>query len=246
MEQSELPLLFKTPKEIVSNAKIDEDIMETLREFDWFGTKERDEFIERHKINMNNKALKYNEKITNAQNKMFGLLEAECVSRNLDENTKKILIKVGQYLLERNDLNYFENPLFENAEYYQDMHNGKDYCGDVSEDCGGYNGENGKMNCWKLEENSRTSQNEISLHDAIFDKESWDTSDYTKQDIDMMILVGQIFCDIGFDVISFIISVWRCGYDYDCTRFEKNNIGKITTKFVDNIKMFRIYISKKY
>ena len=231
--------LFKTSKKTIENVQIDEMIIHTLYECDWFGSREHDELIEKYKINVNENITEYNEKITNAQNKMFGLLRAECETRNCDKNTKNIVIKVGQYLLERNNLNNFSNPLHYNK--YDER------TGDISCDSSsGYNGNNGMMDCWKLEENSRTSPFEISLQDAIFNKKSWDAKNYTKRDIDLMVLVGQIFCDIGFDVYWFGLSLWRKGYDYKCTKFEKNNIEKIMNSCVDEAKYFRIYIDKDY
>jgi hypothetical protein len=118
-------------------------------------------------------------------------------------------------------------------------------------DTDNYDGEDGRMDVWNLYSNSRTSDDEICLTDVLEDP-CWRFDSYNNEQLINMILVGQVFCDIGFDVCYIFVCGYRKGYDYEFFFFEKNNPNKIMDLFLNKEskykrnECFRIYIRKKY
>jgi hypothetical protein len=146
------------------------------------------------------------------------------------------------YLLEKNNLNYFDNPL--------KLYNENQGC--IAYD-NGYDGENGSMDCWRLEENSRTSYKEISLAD-VFEYNSWDIKRITREQFNELMDIAQIFCNVGLNVYFVSLLIFNKGYDYNVIQFTPNNleytksmISEICGKDIYlEIEYFRIYISKEY
>jgi hypothetical protein len=71
MDVEELKIVFEEYKE-VKNKEIDEIILKTLNEFEWFQEKE---FIERYNTNNSIELIHYNEKIIKMREKLKKLLE---------------------------------------------------------------------------------------------------------------------------------------------------------------------------
>jgi hypothetical protein len=148
-----------------------------------------------------------------------------------------MLIYTGKFVLESKDFCYYDNPL--------GLYKYDGACGDISCDSSSrYDGEEGRMDCWKLEENSRTSVCEVSLAD-VFEINTWSIIQ-SKSKLTDMILIAQIFCDVGFDVYYFSIETWRKGYDFTSNSFEPNNPDKILNLIDNGGDYFRIYIDKNY
>ena len=144
--------------------------------------------------------------------------------------------KVSELIFEPIDLTHYENPL--------GMYKYDEASGDISCDSSsGYDGENGQMDCWKLEENSTTSFCEISLAD-VFEYKSWKTNSISAEQLNELKRIGQIFCDAGLNVYYFSISSWRKGYDFEVTQFELNNPDKVSD--IGKSEYFRIYIDRNY
>jgi hypothetical protein len=237
MNKEELKLLFKTEKSYPKVIKIDDILVETLEEFDWFGYTEKKDLLIKYDINLKKDIDKYNMKISNAKNKLFDELRKISNERNLSEGIVNMLIRTGEFILQPNNFCYYKNPL---GLYKYDDANGDISCDSSS----GYDGEEGRMDCWILEENSRTSCSEVSLAD-VFEINTWSTKESNNKLMDM-ILIAQIFCDIGFDVYYFSIKYWRKGYDFTAHSFEPNNPDKILNLTSNDEEYFRIYIDKNY
>ena len=75
MNRDELKLAFDDYKEI-KNKKIDETILKTLNEFEWFN---ETEFIQRYNFNCHDEIINYNVKITENREKIKELLIASVI-----------------------------------------------------------------------------------------------------------------------------------------------------------------------
>ena len=239
MNKKELKLLFVSEKSYPTITKIDDLVLSTLEDFDWFSSDKKSNFLVKYENNLRQSIDLYNYTISKAKNKLVEELKKISEEKKLSEELNKLLIYASDFILKSNNFCNYENPLglykYDNAS------------GDISYDSSsGYDGEEGRMDCWKLEENSRTSVCEVSLAD-IFNINTWSIKECENVYTDM-VLMGQIFCDIGFDVYYFSISPWRKGYDFSCYLFEPHNSNKILNLIADdNVgNYFRIYIDKNY
>lgn len=239
MNKEELKSLFIPLKSYPKITKIDDLVLSTLDEFDWFGSDERSNFLVKYNNNLHKCIDLYNCKISEAKNKLFDELKKKSEEKKLSEELNRLLIHAGEFVLESNNFCYYENPL--GLYKYDNAYENISY-----DSSSGYDGEEGRMNCWKLEENSKTSVCEVSLAD-IFNIDTWSYKE-CKNIFTDMILIGQIFCDIGFDVYYFSISSWKKGYSFTCYSFEPDNSNKIFNLIADGNEgnYFRIYIDKNY
>lgn len=209
-------------------------IIDALESCEWFDDIKKEEFISKYNYITTLQHIDKNNKIIMLRDKLNKLLKLKLVDKPKDFIDK--IEKVSKFLFEPNDFNKYDNPLssykFDEATKY------------ISYDSlSGYDGENGRMDCWQLEENSKTSYNEISLED-VFGYNSWSTSSIKPNELDELIEIGQIFCDIGLEVYYYSISSWSKGYDFIVTKFESTNSSKI--HLVKNSEYFRIYIDKRF
>lgn len=236
MEELDKILLFKTIKPINPNhkpRKIDPILLETLDSFDWFDLDKKTQLEEKYEQMQISKVSESNQLIIKQRENFITKLITLCDSA---EQIDKIH-RVVNFLFESNDFNHWENPF---GIYKFDGARGDISCDSSS----GYDGEDGRMDCWKLEENSRTSFSEISLAD-VFEYKSWKTNSIDEDKLKELVKIAQIFCDAGLDVYFFSISVWRKGYDFEVIQFEPNNITKVLRE-AKSSKSFRIYIDKNY
>ena len=229
---AEFNILFKKIQEPIIH--IDEKIITTLESFDWFGETEKLEFEEKYKNNIMSNYKKIIKEKEMMKQKLYNILLL--MTKNKSDCFIQKVNQVIQYLFEENNLNNFTNPLVENKEYaiynwYMEILINK------------YDGEDGRMECWDLEENSKTSENEISLTD-VFEENTWDRELMSKVDFEELISISQLLCDIGFKVYYASIGEVSKGYICDLVNFEANRKEKIVE--FKKRKYFRIYIDKDY
>ncbi len=142
--------------------------------------------------------------------------------------------------------NHFANPLVAELEKGDDGASSE-----VSLDMG-FSGENGEMNCWRLEENSRSDGAILSLTD-IFDHNLTKTklpahlltssANWSKDHVDEKILhqLTDELVKLGFAVYFVDIRSWRKGYNYEIYDM-RNGTWSWDKVFGSECDYFRIYV----
>lgn len=223
-------LLFNKPLDTIPN--IDPISMDVLRSISWFN---EEEFNQTYKKEVENRKLKWE------QNREYFREFINVLYEDLDYDFKCKLDAIVVEFLEDRNLNYYHNPI----EIYDGSYD------DISCDSSsGFDGRDGKMNCWKLEENSRTDRRYMNITDA-FDG-SWQSND---NDIDQLYRLSKIFVELGFEVYFVQLNTWRKGYDYNVTELTEervknnNSLKTLIDKYSScayEFQYFRFYIRKIY
>ena len=232
--KEELSVMFDFIITNIDDKPIHPFIIDALESCEWFDDIKKEEFVSKYNYITKLQHIDKNNKIIILRDKLNKLLKLKLVDKPKDFIDK--IEKVSKFLFEPNDFNTYDNPL---GSYKFDYATGDISCDSSSK----YNSKNKIINCWQLEQNSKTSYNEISLGD-VFEYNSWLTSSIKPNELDELIEICQIFCDVGLEVYYYSISTWRKGYDFRVTKFEPANPDKI--HLVKNSEYFRIYIDKRY
>lgn len=153
---------------------------------------------------------------------------------NQTDDIKEDALKIYDFLLQSINLNDQKNPIL--------LYDGNK--GNISDDsCSGHGKYGGKMYCWDLEKNSKTSKGEISLAD-VFDSECWERSSISQTNFERWLRLAKIFNECGLCAYFVKISTWRKGYDYHVYSLsgDINHIIEMNVNYDDDC--FRIYIEK--
>jgi hypothetical protein len=106
MEIEDLKLLtapLKTVPNPDDNIELNELVLSTLNQFDWFSGKESD-FVNLYKNNLIKTNNAFNCKVLETKQKLFNLLEKTTNEKKLSENVKKLSISVANYIFESKNL----------------------------------------------------------------------------------------------------------------------------------------------
>lgn len=103
----------------------------------------------------------------------------------------------------------------------------------------GYDGENGRMDCWELETWSRTDSQYYCLNESM--GKSWDLN--VLELMDLFVLAG-CWAHMGFEVYVVDFSVWRKGYDYSVSSLGDVIEHIATCNDIPKYQYVRLYVKK--